>query len=130
MTSSASAVPSSAVVAHSQVRRIAWLHFANDFTLDFITPLLPAGIGVAWIGIMEGLADAVGQVLKLITGRASDQSGHRASWVGGGYLVNAVARPLTAIGMVTSLPAWIVACRIADRIGKGIAWERHGRHGR
>ena len=32
----------------AQIRRIAWLHFANDFTLDFITPLLPAGVGVAW----------------------------------------------------------------------------------
>lgn len=107
-------------LARSQVRRIAWLHFANDFTLDFITPLLPAGVGVAWIGVMEGLADAAGQVLKLFTGRASDRSGRRAGWVGAGYLVNAVARPLSAVGMLCALPLWIVVCRVADRIGKGI----------
>lgn len=106
--------------AIAQVRRIAWLHFANDFTLDFLTPLLPAGVGVAWLGVMEGSADAVGQVLKLITGRASDRSGRRASWVGMGYLVNAMARPLSSIGLLLSLPAWIVLCRIADRVGKGI----------
>jgi MFS family permease len=75
---------------------------------------------VAWIGVMEGLADAVGQVLKLFTGRASDRSGRRAAWVGGGYLVNAVARPLTAVGMLAALPVWIIACRVADRIGKGL----------
>lgn len=103
-----------------QVRRIAWLHFANDFTLDFLTPLLPAGVGVAWIGVMEGCADALGQVLKLVTGRASDRSGRRAGWVGAGYLVNAIARPLTSVGMLCALPAWIVLCRVADRVGKGV----------
>lgn len=103
-----------------QIRRISWLHFANDFTLDFLTPLLPAGVGVAWLGVMEGLADAVGQVLKLFTGRASDRSGRRAGWVGTGYLINAFARPLSAVGMLFSLPVWIVCCRVADRVGKGI----------
>ena len=89
------------------VRRIAWLHFANDFTLDFLTPLLPMGVGVAWIGVMEGLADGIGQVLKLVTGRASDRSGRRASWVGAGYLVNAVARPLSAVWMLFALPFFL-----------------------
>lgn len=99
---------------------MAWLHFANDFTLDFLSPLLPSGVGVAWLGIMEGCADAVGQVLRLFTGRASDRSGRRAGWVGTGYLINAVARPASAFGMLWCLPGWIVACRIADRVGKGI----------
>ena len=102
------------------VRRLGWLHAANDFTLDFITPLLPAGVPVAWLGLMEGVADAVAQVLKLVTGRRSDATGHRASWVRAGYGTNAVARPLAAIGMLFAWPAWIVGCRIADRIGKGL----------
>ena len=102
------------------VRRLGWLHAANDFTLDFITPLLPAGVPAAWLGLMEGGADAVAQVLKLITGRASDASGRRAAWVRIGYGTNAVARPLSAIGMLLAWPAWIIACRIADRTGKGL----------
>lgn len=102
------------------VRRLGWLHAANDFTLDFITPLLPAGVPVAWLGLMEGVADAVAQVLKLITGRRSDATGRRASWVRAGYGTNAVARPLAAVGMLFAWPAWIVGCRIADRIGKGL----------
>ena len=102
------------------VRRLGWLHAANDFTLDFITPLLPAGVPVAWIGLMEGAADAVAQVLKLVTGRTSDATGRRAVWVSAGYGTNAVVRPLSAIGMLFAWPAWIVGCRIADRIGKGL----------
>ena len=106
--------------AAAQVSRVAWLHFANDFTLDFISPLLPAGVGVVWLGIMEGAADAIGQVLKLITGRASDRSGRRVPWVAAGYNINAVARPLIGIGMLLMWPWWIVACRIGDRVGKGV----------
>jgi MFS family permease len=102
------------------VRRLGWLHAANDFTLDFITPLLPAGVPAAWLGLTEGIADAVAQVLKLVTGRRSDATGRRASWVMAGYGTNAVARPLAAIGMLLAWPAWIVGCRIADRVGKGL----------
>jgi MFS family permease len=102
------------------VRRLGWLHFANDFTLDFLTPLLPSAVPLAWIGAMEGAADAVGQGLKLFTGRASDRSGRRVPWVRAGYAANAIARPLTALGMFFGWPLWIIACRIGDRVGKGV----------
>lgn len=101
-------------------RRLAWLHFANDFTLDFLTPLLPAGVPVAWLGVMEGAADAAAQLLKLVTGRRSDATGRRVGWVRAGYGLNAAARPLASVGMLLAWPAWIVACRIADRVGKGL----------
>lgn len=101
-------------------RRIAWLHFANDFTLDFLTPLLPGVVSVAWIGVMEGVADAVANLLKLVTGRRSDASGRRVPWVRAGYGINAVMRPLACVGIFFSWPLWIVACRIGDRVGKGV----------
>ena len=101
-------------------RRIAWLHFLNDLSLDFLTPLLPAGVGVAWIGIMEGLADATGQLLKVVSGRRSDATGRRVVWVGTGYAANAFARPLAAVGLALGWPVWVVACRVGDRVGKGL----------
>jgi MFS family permease len=101
-------------------RRLAWLHFANDFTLDFLTPLLPSGVPVAWLGAMEGAADAVAQALKIVTGRRSDASGRRVGWVRAGYGLNAVMRPLASVGLFLAMPALIVACRIGDRIGKGV----------
>jgi len=102
------------------LRRLAWLHFWNDFTLDFVSPLLPTQIPLAALGAMEGAADAAGQGLRLVTGRASDRDGRRARWVRAGYGVNAVARPLLAVGMLLSWPWWIAACRITDRLGKGV----------
>ena len=105
------------------VRRLGWLHFANDLTLDFLTPLLPAGVPVAWLGIMEGVADGVAQVLKLVTGRAADRSGRRAPWVAAGYAGNAFFRPLAGVGMLLGWPLWIVTCRIGDRLGGSIGKE-------
>src|SRR6185295_10857445 len=102
------------------VRRMGWLHFWNDFTLDFVSPLLPKAVGAAWLGVMEGAADAIGQALKLFTGRASDRSGRRVPWVRAGYGVNAAARPLVALGLWAAWPLWIVACRLLDRVGKGL----------
>jgi MFS family permease len=102
------------------VRRLGWLHFWNDFTLDFLTPILPVGVGVAWIGLMEGLADGVGHVLKVVTGRDSDRRGVRVPFVRSGYQVNAFARPLAAVGLFLAWPVWIVVFRVLDRVGKGI----------
>lgn len=102
------------------VRRLGWLHFWNDFTLDFVSPLLPKAVGAAWLGVMEGLADALGQVLKLFTGRASDRTGRRVPWVRAGYGVNAAARPLIAVGLWFAWPFWVVGCRLLDRVGKGL----------
>jgi MFS family permease len=102
------------------VRRLGWLHFWNDFTLDFVSPLLPAGVGAAWLGIMEGAADALGQLLRVFTGRASDRSGRRVPWIRAGYGLNAAARPLIAAGLAAAWPLWIVGCRVLDRLGKGL----------
>lgn len=75
---------------------------------------------MAWLGLMEGAADATAQALKLVTGRASDRSGRRAAWVAAGYSTNALVRPLAGVGLLLGMPAWIVMCRIGDRIGKGL----------
>ncbi len=102
------------------VRLLAWLHFWNDLTLDFLTPLLPATVPAALIGAMEGAADGTAQVLKLFSGRRADASGRRAVWVASGYGINALVRPLTAVGIALGWPAWAMACRLGDRVGKGV----------
>jgi MFS family permease len=95
----------------------------NDAASEMILPLLPAfivmlpGGGAALLGLMEGLAESVSAVLKLVSGWASDRSRRRGPWLLAGYGLAVVARPI--MGLATG--AWhVVGLRLADRVGKGI----------
>jgi MFS family permease len=87
-----------------------------------IYPLIPAflltlGGGAAAIGWLEGCAEAVGAVLKLVSGAAADRKGPRKAWVALGYGVSAVTRPFLAIA---THPFHAVLVRAIDRVGKGL----------
>ena len=69
------------------------------------------------IGVIEGIAEAISSILKLFAGSWSDRTGRRKSWIVSGYAMAAVARPL--LGLVV-LPWQVLACRVGDRLGKGI----------
>lgn len=94
----------------------------NDVASEAIYPLLPffltavLGATAVSLGIIEGAAEAVSSVLKVISGRLSDR-GERKPIVIMGYSLTAVARPFISIagGWTT-----VFALRFIDRIGKGI----------
>ena len=96
----------------------------NDFASEMVVPLIPlllatvlAGGPVA-LGLIEGMADAVSNLLKLWAGRRSDARGQRRKpYVVFGYLLSNLVRPL--IGFSGSWPA-VLAIRVTDRIGKGV----------
>jgi MFS family permease len=69
------------------------------------------------LGIIEGAADAVSSVLKVVAGRVSDRSGRRKPFVVAGYTIAWLARPLIALAAT-----WqhVFAVRLTDRIGKGL----------
>jgi len=69
------------------------------------------------LGLIEGLAEATGSLLKLFAGVISDHLGSTKRWVVGGYTIAAIARPLLAF---TSIWPMVLALRFADRIGKGL----------
>jgi MFS family permease len=95
----------------------------NDAASDMIYPLVPLYLasvlmaGPKALGVIEGIAEAVSSVLKLFAGVLADRSGRTRIWVIAGYGIAGFARPL--IGLTTS---WVgvLACRFADRIGKGL----------
>jgi MFS family permease len=96
----------------------------NDFASEMVAPLIPLllatvlGAGPAVLGLIEGAADAVSNLLKLWAGRHSDAIGRkRKPYVLFGYLLSNVARPLIAIS--GSWPT-VLAIRITDRVGKGL----------
>ncbi|MEQ1604068.1 MAG: MFS transporter [Pyrinomonadaceae bacterium] len=95
----------------------------NDTSSEIIYPLLPAFLALSLgaspfaIGLIEGFAESIASLLKLVSGYLSDRFGSRKLPVFLGYSLAAIMRPFLAF--VTSWPQVLVV-RMADRVGKGI----------
>lgn len=93
----------------------------TDIGTEMIFPLLPAfvaslGAAPAFLGLVEGLADATSSLLKLASGYISE--GHRKKRIVLlGYGLASAARPLVALA---TAPWHVLAVRLTDRVGKGI----------
>ncbi|MDP1892023.1 MAG: MFS transporter [Gemmatimonadaceae bacterium] len=105
------------------VKALAAVSFFTDASSEMIYPLLPAfltatlGASAAWVGIIEGAADATASLLKLASGWWSDRVRRRKPLIVAGYTIAAVLRPLVAVAGAT----WqVLAIRVGDRAGKGI----------
>src|SRR5687767_12088724 len=105
------------------VKLLGWTSLFTDAATEAIYPLLPVfvtrvlgGTAVS-LGLIEGAADAMSSVLKLVAGRASDRTGRRRPFVIAGYSIASLARPLVALA--SSWPH-VFAVRLTDRIGKGL----------
>lgn len=102
---------------------LALISFANDAASDLIYPLLPLYLasvlmaGPKALGIIEGIADATGSLLKLFSGVLADKLRSTKYWVVGGYSLAALSRPLLALA--SSWPA-VLVLRFSDRVGKGL----------
>jgi MFS family permease len=93
----------------------------TDAASEMFFPLLPAflatlGAGPAFLGVVEGAADALASVLKLASGYAADRMPRKKPWVLFGYTLAGAARPLMA---VDTAPWHVLAVRLTDRVGKG-----------
>lgn len=105
------------------VKLLGLASLLNDVASEMIFPLMPQflltvlGGSKAWLGLIEGVADTTASLLKLWAGAWSDRAGRRKTFVVAGYVVAALARPLT--GLVTA-PWQLFVVRSADRVGKGI----------
>jgi MFS family permease len=105
--------------------RIIWVlgvaSLLNDVSSEAIFPLLPVfltslGAPMRFIGLIEGSADALASVLKVVAGRLSDRAPRRL-FVVGGYAIPALAR----LGIAAALAPWqVLTARLFDRTGKGI----------
>ncbi len=75
------------------------------------------GMGAIYIGVLEGLADAIAGISKTYFGKLSDTSGRRMPFVWGGYVLSSLSK--SAIGLFVN-PIWVLTTRSLDRLGKGI----------
>lgn len=105
---------------------VLWLSvtsFLNDAASEMIYPLLPLfltgtlGVGAAFVGVVEGVAESASSLMKLASGWLADRTGRRKRPTAVGYGIAALGRPLVSVATV----GWhVLAVRIADRVGKGI----------
>lgn len=101
---------------------LGWASLFTDAGTEMIYPLLPVylsrvlGASAMSLGVIEGVAEAVNSLLKVISGYWSDRA-RRKPIVIGGYALSSLARPL--IGFTRSWPQ-VLLIRAMDRTGKGI----------
>ena len=102
---------------------ISVVSLLNDASSEIIYPMLPAFLALSLgaspraIGVVEGVAESVSSLLKLLSGYFSDKTGRRKGLVVFGYGLASVARPLLAL---TTTWYQVLAVRFTDRVGKGL----------
>ena len=102
---------------------LGFISLMNDAASEMVYPLLPLflvgmlGAGPRALGLIEGVAEAASSLLKLASGVWSDRTRRAKPFVVGGYGVAGLARTLIA-----AATGWwfVLLCRLADRIGKGL----------
>ncbi len=107
----------------STVWLLGLVSFFNDSASELVYPLVPLYLasvlmaGPKALGIIEGVAEATGSLLKLFAGVMTDKLHSTKYWVVGGYSLAALGRPLLALA--SSWPV-VLVLRFADRVGKGL----------
>ena len=106
-----------------QVVLLAFAALLNDTASEMIYPLLPLfltatlGASPLAIGIIEGAAEAIASLLKLVSGAWSDRVPRRKPFIVTGYGLAALSRLLIAAATVWPI---VLAARLVDRTGKGL----------
>ena len=97
--------------------------FFNDFSSEMVQSVMPVFLTVAlgapafFVGLIEGVADALSSVFKLVSGYVSDKIGKRKQPAVIGYSLSTLTRLF--LTLVTNF--WqVFSLRIIDRVGKGI----------
>lgn len=108
------------------ITRTVWIlslvSLFTDMASEMLYPIMPMylrsiGFTIVFIGILEGVAEAVAGLSKGYFGKMSDNSGKRVPFVQLGYALSAISKPMMAIFIY---PLWVLCSRTLDRIGKGI----------
>lgn len=97
--------------------------FLTDISSEMLFNLLPLylfnvlGVRTSFIGLIEGLADSVASLLKMVSGWLSDRLGTRKWLAVSGYMLSTAIKPL--LFFATTWPG-VLGVRFGDRLGKGI----------
>ncbi|RLI28693.1 MFS transporter [Candidatus Bathyarchaeota archaeon] len=110
-------------IGFRNVIALGFVSFFTDISSEMCFGILPAfilhlpGGTRAVLGVIEGLAEAINYLMRIISGVFSDRFRRRKLLVFIGYAVSNVAKPLFSVAR-TPVDALIV--RLTDRVGKGV----------
>jgi MFS family permease len=97
--------------------------FFNDFSSEMVASIFPAFFisvlktGAESLGLVEGVADAASNLIKIYSGRWSDKIEQRKIFAVAGYTLSVFTRPFYVLaGSVGA----VISLRLTDRIGKGL----------
>jgi MFS family permease len=111
---------------HKMPRGVWVLGFVSlfmDVSSEMIHAVLPIflmgslGVSATLLGLIEGIAEATAQIMKLFSGLISDRIGNRKILTLLGYGLAALVKPLFPLAETATA---VFTARIADRVGKGI----------
>ncbi len=95
----------------------------NDFSSEMVFSILPAFFisvlktGAESMGLVEGVAEAASNFIKIYSGKFSDKVQRRKIFAILGYSLSVITRPFYVfVGSVAD----VVGLRVLDRIGKGL----------
>jgi MFS family permease len=102
---------------------VSAISLMNDTAGDMLYPLVPLYLssvlmaGPKALGLIEGIAEAAGSLLKLFSGAVMDRTRCAKPWILVGYGLAGFSRPLIALAT-----GWVgvLFVRFADRVGKGL----------
>ena len=107
----------------ANVLALSAVSLLNDTSSEIIYPLLPTFLAMTLgaspfaIGLIEGIAESVASLLKLVSGYLSDKLNNRKLPVFVGYALAALTRPFLSF-----VSTWqhVLIVRTTDRVGKGV----------
>ncbi len=103
--------------------QLGWVSFLQDMSSEMIIPRIPLFLTITLrapveaVGLIEGIAESVGSLGKVLFGWISDRAGARKPFAVFGYGLSALSKP--AMALAGSWP-FVLVCRFADRVGKGV----------
>jgi MFS family permease len=107
----------------NNVAALSVVSLLADASTEMIIPVLPLflvgvlGSTYSFVGLIEGSADSVSSLIKVVSGIYSDRIGKRKSFTVIGYTPTAFLKPLLYFAQT---PLQVLAIRIPERVGKGV----------
>jgi len=108
---------------HSNIWIVTATSFLTDISSEMLVYLIPLflsnvlGVRMAYIGLIDGVAETTASLVKIYSGALSDKLGKRKWLAVLGYGISTVAKPFLYF-----VDGWVgvLGVRFADRVGKGI----------